>query len=686
MKNKAKLAHSNVRKYNGHKSSRLEAGLKSDYSLLSKIDSPAALRQLPVKELPALCQDIRDYLIETLSTVGGHFASNLGVIELTVALHYAYETPEDRLIWDVGHQIYPHKILTGRREELKSVRCSGGLSGFPKREESVFDLYNTGHAGTSISQLLGEAVARDMQGKSHKCVCVIGDASIASGMALEALNHGGHINSDCLVVLNDNDMSISHNVGALNQYLNRLISSPLYMKWKRLWYTLVMWLPLIGPALRTFSRRMEHSFIDLFTPGGFFANLGFRYIGPVDGHDVIGLVKVLRKLKKSQEAMLLHVYTQKGQGYTPAQKNPIRYHSVSLFNPLDGSFTNKVASNTVSYSQIVGESLLELARKNPKVVAVTPAMIEGSGLRPLYNAMPERVFDVGIAEQHSLSFAGALASAGMIPYLCIYSTFLNRGIDQLIQDVALMNFPVRMIVDRAGCVGPDGETHQGLYDLGLLLSIPNIQVYAPATANELKAMIYYMENHNTSPLALRFPKGSCSRDKLSEDLSSELKALSFHRPVIKDLDQSSQIEPKDKKGDLGILSIGTMWDTGLTLQRQLQEDLGIKARNIGLRWIRPLDLASLQEALYSVEHFIIIEDSYLHSSAAAYILQIIEAGLAARHLHTFAFPPSPIEHGDRKDILEVYGISAPAILRFLKDHPLYQRKKSPSKLKTSEFI
>ena len=326
---------------------------------------------------------------------------------------------------------------------------------------------------------------------------------------------------------------------------------------------------------------------------------------------------------------------------------------------------------------------MELARQNPRVVAVTPAMIEGSGLRPLYNAMPERVFDVGIAEQHSVSFAGALAAAGMVPYLCIYSTFLNRGLDQLIQDVALMNFPVRIIVDRAGCVGPDGETHQGLYDLGLLLSIPNIQVYAPATGKELRAMIYYMENHNDSPLALRFPKASCSRDELAGDLSSDLDALRSYSPVIEDL----ELKQSDKKGDLGIVSVGAMWDIGLALQKQLlQEGLGIKARSIGLRWLRPLDLTSLQEALESVEHFIIIEDSYLHSSAAAYILQIIDPSLAARHLHTFAFPASPIEHGTRQENLEVYGISAPAILRFLKDHPLYQRKISSSKLKTSELI
>ena len=453
-------------------------------------------------------------MIDTLSNVGGHFASNLGVVELTVALHYVYQTPEDRLIWDVGHQIYPHKMLTGRREQLKNVRQVGCLSGFPKRSESIYDLYNTGHAGTSVSQLLGEAVARDMQGKTHKCVCVIGDASIASGMALEALNHGGDIATDCVVVLNDNDMSISHNVGALNQYLNRLITSPLYNYWRKVWYNLLFWLPFVGAALRTFSKRVARSLIDLFTPGGFFVNLGFRYLGPVDGHNVISLVKVLRKLRKLKGPILLHVYTQKGQGYAPAEKNPIRYHSVAAFNRCDGSFTNALKTEKISYSQIVGETLLELAQKNPKVIAITPAMIEGSGLRPLYDVMPERVFDVGIAEQHSVTFSGALASAGMIPYLCIYSTFLNRGIDQLIQDVALMNLPVRIITDRAGCVGYDGETHQGLYDLGVLLAIPNIKVYAPANGSELKAMLHYMEHYDESPLAMRFPKDSCGTERI----------------------------------------------------------------------------------------------------------------------------------------------------------------------------
>ncbi len=642
-----------------HKSSTSRAD--TPYPLLSTIDLPDQLRRLPLKQLPSLCEEIREYLIDTLSVVGGHFSSNLGVVELTVALHYVYQTPQDRLIWDVGHQIYPHKILTGRRHALKSVRKTDGLSGFPKRSESIYDLYETGHAGTSISQLLGEVVSRDCLGLSHKCVCVIGDASIASGMALEALNHGGHMDTQCMVVLNDNDMSISHNVGALNQYLNNMISSSLFNNWRRLWHTCLLWLPLIGPALRTFSRKVGRSLMDLFTPGGFFVNLGFRYAGPVDGHDVIGLVKVLRKLSKLKEPILLHVYTQKGQGYTPAEDNPIRYHSVSVFNRLDGSFISTGQEDKISYSQIVGETLLDIAKNNPRVVAITPAMIEGSGLRPLYNAMPDRVFDVGIAEQHSMTFAGAMASAGMVPYLCIYSTFLNRGIDQLIQDIALMNFPVRIVIDRAGCVGPDGETHQGLYDLGVLLSVPNIQVCAPATARELQAMLYYMEGHNHSPIAVRFPKASCSRKELeansNEDGKIDLVDFKHNPPMI-------QGEGKD----LAIVSIGTMWDTALAVQKQIEasrELSFIKTRVIGLAWLRPMHQEILEKNLAMVKNFVIIEDSYLHSSAAAYILQLLSVELLAKHLHTFAFPELCIEHGKREDIMHRYCLSPVAIFDFL---------------------
>ncbi|MCE9600080.1 MAG: 1-deoxy-D-xylulose-5-phosphate synthase [Spirochaetia bacterium] len=623
-------------------------------SLLDDIQHPPDLRQLKLEQLPQVCEEVREYLIDTLASVGGHFASNLGVVELTVALHYVLNTPEDKLIWDVGHQIYPHKILTGRRELLRSVRRKGGLSGFPKREESVYDLYNTGHAGTSISQLLGEAMARDRLKLAHTCACVIGDASIASGMAFEALNHGGHAQTDCIVVLNDNDMSISKNVGALNQYLNRLITSPAYNKWKKLWYSILMWLPVIGPVFQLFSRKIERTFKDLFMPGSLFSDFGFRYIGPVDGHDVLELVDVLRKARELKGPILIHAYTQKGKGYMPAENDPIVYHSVTKFNREDGSMPGKALKNRIAFSDIVGETLCEIVEKNDRVVVITPAMIEGSGLRAVADKFPDRVMDVGIAEQHSMAFAGGLASGGAIPYLCIYSTFLNRAYDQLIEDVALMNFPVKIIVDRGGCVGPDGETHQGLYDLGVLLSCPNVRVYAPATGGELKGFLKLAERDMQGPIAVRFPKDTCDRDSLDPEKLPDVTRI---RP---------EISPGGK--DLCILAVGSMWETGLAVQKELQTK-GIYATVLGARWIRPLDTDFIATTLADSEHFVILEDSYIHSSAASYIRWNLPDEINGKHLHTFAFPTESIPHGTRDEILHEYGLSKEAILQALLARP-----------------
>ncbi|MBI3396051.1 MAG: 1-deoxy-D-xylulose-5-phosphate synthase [Spirochaetia bacterium] len=631
------------------------------YRLLQTIESPEDLRQLREEDLPQVCSEVREYLIDTLSTVGGHFASNLGVVELTVALHYVLNTPSDKLIWDVGHQIYPHKILTGRRERLKSVRRFGGISGFPKREESPYDLYNTGHAGTSISQVIGEAIARDVLKKRHRCACVIGDASIASGMAFEALNHGGHVKTDCLVILNDNDMSISHNVGALNQYLNRMITSPLYNKWRKWLYTFVLWLPVIGPAVQLFTRRLEKSFKDLLMPGSLFSDFGFRYIGPVDGHNVLELVETLRHVSNLKGPILLHIYTEKGHGYSPAQKDPITYHSVSKFNREDGSFGKKGGSDQISFSEVVGETLLELVARNDKVVAVTPAMIEGSGLRPLYDKFPDRVFDVGIAEQHSMTFAGALAAGGVIPYMCIYSTFLSRALDQLIQDVALTNFPVRLVVDRAGCVGPDGETHQGLYDLGLLLAVPNVRVFAPATGAELKAMLLHMETDNAGPIAVRFPKASCSRESLTQEL-----------PDITNI----QPEIYGTGRDLAILAVGVMWDSALLLEENLR-GAGIRSRVIGLRWIRPLDLTTLNREIGECAHFVILEDSYMYAGAANAVRAQMDPLVNARHWNTYAFPEESIDHGTREEIMHQHGMSVESMAADIRARALLERPVAP---------
>ncbi|MBE7438521.1 MAG: 1-deoxy-D-xylulose-5-phosphate synthase [Spirochaetales bacterium] len=620
------------------------------YPLLEQINSPEDLRRLDLGDLPQVCFEIREYIIDTLSSIGGHFASNLGAVELTVALHYVLETPRDRLIWDVGHQIYPHKILTGRREKLRRVRRKDGISGFPKREESPYDLYNTGHAGTSISQLLGEAMARDQLGLKHHCACVIGDASIASGMAFEALNHGGHCRTDAIVILNDNDMSISQNVGALNQYLNRLMTSPLYNRWRRFWLTFTMWLPVLGPAIQLFHKRVGKSLRDLWTPGSLFADFGFRYIGPVDGHDVVELVRVLRKIVRMKGPILVHAYTQKGKGYTFAENEPIRYHSVSIFNR-DQGMARSGGSEQVGFSEIVGETLLEIFQRNRRAVAVTPAMIEGSGLRSLADRYPTRVIDVGIAEQHSVAFSGALASGGLIPYLCIYSTFLVRGLDQMVQDVGLMNLPVRIVIDRAGCVGPDGETHQGLFDIGYLLAIPNIRIFAAANGTDLKAFLLLMESDESGPLAVRFPKGSVARSELERELP-DVKSI---RPWI-----------SGNGTDLAILCIGTMWENGLDLERKIRNESGLLSTVVGVRWIRPLDVKSLESILESCTNFIILEDSYEHASAAAFILNSIAPALRARHLKSFLFPTQVIPHGTREEIMAEFGMDNATIAEFLR--------------------
>nr|HNI24818.1 1-deoxy-D-xylulose-5-phosphate synthase [Leptospiraceae bacterium] len=492
----------------------------SNYPLLEKIENPTDLRKLPLEKLPGVCREIREYIIDTLSEIGGHFASNLGAVELTVAIHYAFETPKDRLIWDVGHQTYPHKILTGRREKLKTVRKFEGISGFPKREESEYDLYNTGHAGTSISQLLGEAVGRDITKQKYHCLAVIGDASIGCGMALEALNHGGHIKPNCLVILNDNFMSISKNIGSISSYLNNLITSHIYNKYKKYYYSLLKWFPLIGPLLLSLSRKFERTFKNFLVPGGLFEDLGFRYFGPVDGHDVVGLVKVLDKIKDEEGPLLLHVITQKGKGYAHAEDDPIKYHGVTPFEKESGKMNSQ--ETKVGFSKIVGECLIRLTEKNPKVAAITPAMIEGSGLKAYSQKFPDNLFDVGIAEQHSVTFASGLLGGGVIPYMCIYSTFMTRALDQMVHDVSLMNLPVRFVIDRAGVVGPDGETHQGLFDLGYLCGLPNMSIFIPSSAQDLVDSMYLMEHWNEGPIAVRFPKASEDKANFKYESSGKL--------------------------------------------------------------------------------------------------------------------------------------------------------------------
>ncbi|ABZ95009.1 Deoxyxylulose-5-phosphate synthase [Leptospira biflexa serovar Patoc strain 'Patoc 1 (Ames)'] len=616
------------------------------YPYLDKINFPQDLRNLKEADLPAVCHDLREYIIDTLSDVGGHFASNLGVVELTVALHYVFQTPKDKIIWDVGHQTYPHKILTGRKKELPTVRKWLGLSGFPKREESEYDLYNTGHAGTSISQALGEACARDLMGESYKVAAVIGDASIATGMALEAMNHGGHIKPNMLVILNDNYMSISKNVGSISNYLNRIISSQVYNKGKTAIYSFLKWIPLIGPALQALAHNMETSFKHfMMRPGGLFEDLGFTYFGPIDGHDVNRVVQMLQNLSKIQGPILLHVLTQKGKGYKPAEADPIKYHGVTPFNKESGKMTSADA-NKIGLSKIVGKTLMDLTNKDKRIAVITPAMIEGSGLRDFQEAYPNHTFDVGIAEQHSVAFAGAMTNGGAIPFMCIYSTFLTRAMDQLVEDVSLMNLPVRFVIDRAGIVGPDGETHQGLSDLGYLAGLPNMDIIVPSSAQDIIDSLHFMKDYSEHPIAIRFPKDN-----------GDLRELKFEKP-----NQITKAKARvvTEGEDLLILSLGFM----LPIAGQVAEILktkGISVSVIDLFWLRPYDKDLVHTYIAKTKRFVILDESYLHAGASGYLLNEIPGSLIGKFLKTFALPLEPIHHGERNQILEHYRLTATQI-------------------------
>ncbi|MBM9500219.1 1-deoxy-D-xylulose-5-phosphate synthase [Leptospira sp. 201903071] len=619
--------------------------MQQEPTLLDRINYPADLRSVPLERLPVVCEEVRNYIIDTLSGVGGHFASNLGVVELTVALHYVFDTPKDRLVWDVGHQTYPHKILTGRKDRLNTVRKFNGLSGFPKREESPYDLYNTGHAGTSISQALGEAAARDLTGGDYNVVAIIGDASIATGMALEAMNHAGHLKKDMIVILNDNYMSISKNVGSISNYLNNIITSHFYNHWKRIFYTFLKWLPIIGPATERFFKKVEKGFKDVLTPGGLFEDLGFGYIGPEDGHDVIRLVKMLEKVKKMKGPILLHIITQKGKGYDPAERDPIKYHGVTPFRKEDGAMESG-DSTKIAYSKIVGKMLTILTEKNPKIAAITPAMIEGSGLKEYAEKYPDHLFDVGIAEQHSVAFAGAMTNGNVIPYMCIYSTFLTRGMDQLVEDVSLMNLPVRFVIDRAGCVGPDGETHQGLFDLSYLLGLPHMDVFVPSNGQDLIDSLRLMEHYEQEPIAIRFPKASV-----------EIKSLDFYR--------EPELVPGTfrvlKKGtDVALLSIGSMLEEAQKAA-EILESSGLSVTLIDLVWLRPLGTEALNEEISNVRQFAILDESYVDAGASGYLLNRISPEHLSKYIKTFGFPPEPIHHGERKEIFQAYKLDAPSI-------------------------
>jgi len=611
--------------------------LDERYPLLSKINSPADLRALPVESLGEVCHELRQYLINTVATRGGHFAAGLGSVELTVALHYVFETPEDRLVWDVGHQAYPHKVLTGRRDRLDTVKQKDGLAPFPTRAESVYDTFGVGHSSTSISAALGMAVVAERVGTSRRVVAVTGDGAMTAGMAFEALNNAGSLRTDLLVVLNDNDMSISENVGALSKYLSRILSSRKYAALRETGKKALAKMPIAWE----FARRSEEYFKGMILPGGLFEALGFNYIGPIDGHDIGALVRTLRNQRLLKGPQFLHVVTRKGKGYAPAEADPIKWHGPGAFDPASGTiFKEKPAGP--SFSQIFGEWLCDMAERDPKVVGITPAMREGSGLVEFSRKFPDRYFDVAIAEQHAVTFAAGIACEGLKPVVAIYSTFLQRGYDQLIHDVALQNLSVVFALDRAGLVGGDGATHQGAYDLSYLRCIPNMVLMAPSDENECRQMLYTATTL-TGPSAVRYPRGIGNGTPTVREMS----AVPVGRGIVR----------REGQSGLAILVFGTLLHAARPIADRLDATL------VDMRFIKPLDVALVKQIAARHRAVITVEENAVQGGAGSAIAETLaEVGLTLQ-LHLIGIPDRFIEHGSREDCLALAGLDAAGLAK-----------------------
>ena len=612
--------------------------------LLDTIHSPADLRKLPRNQLKALSDELRAYLLDTVSKTGGHLSSNLGTVELTVALHYVFNTPEDRLVWDVGHQTYPHKILTGRRERMDSLRQLGGLSGFPRREESVYDTFGTAHSSTSISAALGMALAAKQKGEDRYAVAIIGDGAMSAGMAFEALNNAG-VYDDCkmLVVLNDNDMSISPPVGALNRYLAQLMSGRFYASAKQVGKQVLS----VAPPLLELAKRLELHAKGMVVPATLFENFGFNYIGPIDGHDLESLVPTLENIKqlmlKGQGPQFLHVVTKKGQGYKLAEADPIAYHGPGKFDPAMGLQKALVPAKQ-TFTQVFGHWLCDMAEQDPRLVGITPAMREGSGMVEFHQRFPARYHDVGIAEQHAITFAAGMACEGLKPVVAIYSTFLQRGYDQLIHDVALQNLPVVFALDRAGLVGADGATHAGAYDISYLRCIPNMSIACPADERECRMLLSsaYEQNH---PVAVRYPRGSGAGVAPEAGLQS----LPFGKGEVR----------REGKG-IAILAFGTL------LYPALQAAEKLDATVVNMRWAKPLDVDLLHLVASTHEFIVTLEEGAIMGGAGSAVSEALQAaGLVKPVLH-LGLKDEFIEHGDPAKLLALQGLDAAGIEAVIK--------------------
>jgi 1-deoxy-D-xylulose-5-phosphate synthase len=603
--------------------------------LLERTREPADVRALAPAELGQLAAELRQFLIRTVATRGGHFAAGLGTVELTIALHYVYNTPWDRIVWDVGHQAYPHKVLTGRREQLHSIKQRGGLAPFPNRAESEYDTFGTGHSSTSVSAALGMATAAAQRGENRRAVAVIGDGAMSGGMAFEALNHAGSLSTDLLVILNDNEMSISEGVGALSQYFARVLAGRFYSQLRKGGKKVLSQLP----TMRELARRSEEHMKGMVLPGTMFEEMGFNYIGPIDGHDLKALVSALTNIRELNGPQFLHVVTRKGKGYAPAEADPITWHGPGPFDPVTGTIYKEKAG-TPTFSRIFGDWLCDMAEADPQILAITPAMREGSGLVEYSKRFPERYFDVAIAEQHAVTFAAGLATEGFKPVVAIYSTFLQRGYDQLIHDVAVQNLPVIFALDRAGLVGGDGATHQGSFDLSFLRCIPNMVVMAPSDENECRQMLYTATTLQ-QPSAVRYPRGAGPGTRVSKEMT----ALPLGRAVTR----------REGRGGLAILSFGTLLPAALAAAEDHD------ATVLDMRFVKPMDREAVLRVGLKSRAICTIEENVVAGGAGSAVGELLaEAGVALPLLH-IGIPDRFIEHGSRDDCLAMAGLDAASI-------------------------
>lgn len=608
---------------------------------LDKVNLPSDLRQLSEGELISLSHELREFLISSVSKSGGHLSAGLGTVELTIALHYVFDTPNDKLVWDVGHQAYPHKILTGRKDRISTIRKKNGITPFVTRTESEYDAFGVGHSSTSISAALGMAIAAAINNDEKRTIAIIGDGGITGGMAFEALNHAGALDANLLVILNDNDMSISPNVGAMKNYLAKILSGKFYTTVKKGSKKVMSNMPSVWEL----ARRTEEHVKGMIIPGTLFEELGFNYIGPIDGHDLPTLIQTLSNLKDLQGPQFLHVVTQKGKGYSPAEADPVGYHGVSTFDP-DRENLPKKAPSSPTYTEVFGQWLCDIANDNDKIVGITPAMREGSGLVQFEQEHPDRYFDVGIAEQHAVTLAAGMACEGLKPIVAIYSTFLQRGYDQLIHDVALQNLPVLFAIDRAGLVGPDGPTHSGSYDFSYLRCLPNMVIMAPADENECRQMLT-TGIHYDGPVAVRYPRGKGPGVAISDTLEC--------------IEIGQAIKVREGK-DIALLAFGSTVTSAIKVAEELN------ATVINMRFVKPLDGKMIKEVASAHGTLFTLEDNVVKGGAGSGVNEFINQYSINVNVFNIGLPDLNLEHGSREELLEEAGLDVVGIKKSIEQY------------------